>query len=300
MPNLGPATEWREEIPSPREIEQEPPRPRKPVQAGLDQSVRSSSRVELQATASSAVKGQPSGTPQREPKNQVLIVDDDAAFARQIKTYLEREGYGASAVRSAAGMRDAIETGTVDLIILNVMLRNEDGWSALRWIRARVEIPVLMLTDKRDTVDKVIELGAQDHIAKPLDLCELRAWLCRVQRRAEQPPPDAGPAAEGVLRFPGWALDPSSQRLTTETGQPVHLTRIEYRILVLLVRHPRRTITRDQLMASAIGRNWEPFDRNIDVHISNLRRKLDLDPKLPSLIRTVRGAGYMFVPGRGA
>ena len=239
---------------------------------------------------------------QRGSKSRILIVVDDAAFATLIKSYLAREGYGVSAVRTVAAMRAAIETGGIDLIILDAMLPGEDGWSALRWIRACGEMPVLMLTGERETIDKMVGLGlvADDYLPKPLDLRELQARLRRIERRAEPLAPNAPPGAGGVLKFSGWVLDTTSQQLATETGQRVHLTQIEYRILLLLVRNPRRTVTRDQLMAAATGREWEPLDRNIDVHISNLRRKLDVDLKMPSLIRSVRGVGYMFVPSHAS
>jgi two-component system, OmpR family, response regulator len=241
-----------------------------------------------------------SASKQRGSKAHVLVVEDDVAVAKLVKSGLEHEGYGVSVVGTVAGLRAAIEAGNVDLVILDVMLPDEDGWSALRWIRARGEIPVLMLSGKDETVDKVVglELGADDYLTKPFDLRELLARLRSIRRRAE-PPSQAKRAADEVLRFPGWVLDLSSQRLTTEAGKVVHLTPLEYRILVLLVRNPRRAVTRDQLMAAATDRDREPLDRSIDVHVSNLRRKLDPDPALPSFIRTVRGAGYMFVPNRG-
>jgi len=285
------------------QIEQEPPRPSKPVQAGFDQSVRlSCRRVELRMMATSAVTGQSCNKSHRGPKTQVLIVEHDGALAKLIKSYLEHEGYDVSVVGTLSDTFGAVETGKVDLIILSAMLPDAAAWSVLRWIRVLGEIPVLALTGKCDTMDRVIalELGADDSLAAPLDLRELVARLRSIERRAVRPPPDAGPAADGVFRFPGWVLDPSSEQLTTETGEVVHLTQIEYRILVLLIHNPGRTVTRDQLMAAATGRDWTPFDRNIDVHISNLRRKLDGDPTIPSLIRSVRGAGYMFVPSHGS
>ncbi|MBI3517337.1 MAG: response regulator transcription factor [Proteobacteria bacterium] len=236
-------------------------------------------------------------------KPHVLIVEDDPAVSKLIKTYLEREGYDPAVVETVAGLRAAAEASKVDLVILDIGLPDEDGWSALRWLRARGNVPVIMLTGKSDTVDKVIglELGADDYLAKPFDLRELLARMHSVQRRADQAQAVAGDAAkEQALTFAEWVLDLSSQQLKSEAGEPVHLTQAEYRILVLLAQNPRRVVTRDQLMDVMAGRDWEPFDRSIDVHISNLRRKLDTSPKAASLIRTVRGTGYMFIPDRGA
>jgi DNA-binding response OmpR family regulator len=235
-------------------------------------------------------------------KHRVLIVEDDSSVAKLLRTYLEREGYSAASAETVADMRSAVEAGRVDLVLLDVVLPDEDGWSALRWLRARSDLPVIMLTGKGETVDKVIglELGADDYLAKPFDLRELLARMRSIQRRAEKrAAPAAGATAADVIAFAGWMLDVASQQLKTEGGELVHLTQAEYRILVVLARNPRQVVSRDQLMEAMAGREWEPFDRSIDVHISNLRRKLDPDPKLPSLIRTVRGAGYMFVPSRG-
>ena len=232
-------------------------------------------------------------------KLRVLIVEDDPAITKMLKTYLEREGYAIAAAGTVADMRAAIERGTVDLMLLDVVLPDEDGWSALRWVRARGDLPVIMLTGKGETVDKVIglELGADDYLAKPFDMRELLARMRSIQRRADK---RRTPSPDEALAFAGWRLDVASQQLKSEAGDTVHLTQAEYRILVLLARNPRRVITRDQLMEAMAGREWEPLDRSIDVHISNLRRKLDPDPQQPSLIRTVRGAGYMLVPNRGA
>jgi DNA-binding response OmpR family regulator len=234
-----------------------------------------------------------------EVKLRVLIVEDDLAITKMLKTYLEREGYSTAGAATVADMRTAVEAGRVDLVLLDVVLPDEDGWSALRWLRARSDLPVIMLTGKGETVDKVtgLELGADDYLAKPFDMRELLARMRSIQRRAEK---RAAPSADDMISFAGWHLDVSSQQLKAENGDATHLTQAEYRILVLLAKNPRRVITRDQLMEAMAGREWEPFDRSIDVHISNLRRKLDPDPKQPSLIRTVRGAGYMFVPNRGA
>ena len=233
-------------------------------------------------------------------KPQILVVEDDSAVSKLIKTYLEREGYSVVVAETVQEMRAAIERAPVDMVILDVVLPDEDGWSALRWLRARHALPVIMLTGKAEPVDRVIglELGADDYVAKPFDLRELLARMRTIQRRLDKvqaPPPANSPE---TIQFAGWTLDTVSQQLLSVAGERVHLTQAEYRILALLARNPRRVVSRDELMDATAGRDWEPFDRSIDVHISNLRRKIDPDPKQPSLIRTVRGAGYMFVPQR--
>jgi DNA-binding response OmpR family regulator len=233
-------------------------------------------------------------------RTQILVVEDDAAVSKLIKTYLERKGYDVVVVESVRAMRTAVDCAPVDMVILDVVQPDDDGWSALRWLRARHGLPVLMLTGKTEPVDRVIELelGADDYVAKPFDLRELLMRLRTIERRLDRAPAQPPPLAEPV-RFADWTLDIVGRRLRSDAGETVHLTQAEYRILMLLVRNPRRVVSRDELMDVTAGRDWEPFDRSIDVHISNLRRKIDTDPKQPSLIRTVRGAGYMFMPQRG-
>src|SRR5258706_1035481 len=159
-------------------------------------------------------------------KPRVLIVEDDAAVSKLIKTYLEREGYEPSVVETVAGLRAAAESGKIDLVIPAIVLPDEDGWSGLRWLRARSSVPVIMLTAKCDTVDKVIglELGADDYLAKPFDLRELLARMHSVQRRTDQTrtAADRDTAAQ-VIKFAEWVLDLSSQQLKSDAGEPVHL-----------------------------------------------------------------------------
>jgi two-component system, OmpR family, response regulator len=236
-------------------------------------------------------------------KLHVLIVEDDDSISMPTKAYLEHEGYETSVSESVAGMRSATMDGTVDLIILDVGLPDEDGWSALRWLRARSGLPVIMLSGRCDTGDKVVglELGADDYLAKPFELRELLARLRSIQRRLQHAETAVSSApTEKAIKFAGWVLDPLSQQLTSDTGQLVHLTQMEYQLLALLVQSPRRVVTRDQLMDVMANRDWEPFDRSVDVHISKLRRKIDPVGKVSSLIRTVRGSGYMFIPDGGS
>jgi DNA-binding response OmpR family regulator len=236
-------------------------------------------------------------------KLHILIVEDDDSISMPTKTYLEHEGYDISVSGSVAGMRTATQEGTVDLVILDVGLPDEDGWSALRWLRARSSLPVIMLSGRSDTVDKVVglELGADDYLGKPFELRELLARLRCIQRRLQHVETVANdvPTAQAI-KFAGWVLDPLSQQLKSDVGQLVHLTQMEYQLLALLVQSPRRVVTRDQLMDVMANRDWEPFDRSVDVHISKLRRKIDPVGKVSSLIRTIRGAGYMFIPDGGA
>jgi len=238
--------------------------------------------------------------------SKVLIVEDDRSVFRLLQSYLEREGYSVVNAETVASMRRLIESTPVSLVLLDVGLPDEDGWSALKWLRARSDIPIIMLTGKSEMTDKVVglELGADDYLAKPFELRELLARIRTIQRRTEKAaaaqaaaPPVNGDS-DGKIVFAGWVLDLASHLVKSEAGETLHLTQAEFRILTLLARNPGAVVPRDDLMSAAAGRDWDPFDRSVDVHISNLRKKLDLDPDLPSLIRTVRGAGYMFVPKR--
>jgi len=248
-----------------------------------------------------AMAGVPSDKLRVKPSSHVLIVEDDVSVSKLIKTYLEREDYRASIAGTVAQMRSTVAETKIDLVILDLRLPDENGWSALRWLREHHGFPVIVLTGEAETTDRVIglELGADDYIAKPFDLRELLARIRTIERRLGTTPVLPPSTAESI-RFAGWILDISSQQLTSDCGSATHLTCAEYRILVLLATEARRVVSRDTLLDAAAGRHWDPFDRSIDVHISNLRRKIDLDPKQPSLIRTVRGAGYMFVPNLGA
>jgi len=234
--------------------------------------------------------------------SKILIVEDDRAVFRLLQSYLEREGYSVINAETVASMRRIVDSTQVSMVLLDVGLPDEDGWSALKWLRARSDLPIIMLTGKGEMTDKVVglELGADDYLAKPFELRELLARIRTIQRRTEKAA-TAAPAAEvgdSKIIFAGWVLDPASHLVKSEAGETLHLTQAEFRILTLLARHPNVVVPRDDLMTAAAGRDWDPFDRSVDVHISNLRKKLDLDPNLPSLVRTVRGAGYMFVPKR--
>ncbi len=232
----------------------------------------------------------------------ILVVDDDQGIVKLLKTYLMNEGFSVSSARSVAEMRTEFAgVAKIDCVLLDVVLPDEDGWAALRWIRAQGDTPIIMLTGKRETVDKIVglEMGADDYLSKPFELRELLARIRTILRRFVRTAAPVEQQSAERIEFAEWVLDLASQQLKSAAGQTIHLTQAEYRILNYLVLNPRRMISRDQLMDVVTGRGWEPFDRSIDVHISNLRRKVDLDPKLPSLIRTVRGSGYMFVPNRG-
>jgi len=232
---------------------------------------------------------------------RILVVDPDEATSTSIVEYLQLDRFSARAVASARDMRDAFETEKLDAILLDLILPDDSGWNALRWLRARSEVPIIIITAKGATVDKIVglELGADDYLVKPFEIRELVARLTSVLRRTHRPKAAAEPATAGSVRFAEWVLDFASLQLKRDGGERIHLTQAEYRLLSLPVRHPNRVVGRDQLVSCLGMRDWDPLDRSVDVRISKLRSKIDRDPKFPSLIRTVRGAGYMFVPERG-
>lgn len=224
----------------------------------------------------------------------VLLVDDDVMLSDLLKDYLIKEGYRVSVAHNGNGMRRVIDQSPVDIALVDLMLPQEDGLVLAHSLRAEsLDIGIIILTGRGDTVERIIglEMGADDYVVKPVDLRELLARIRAVGRRLRPP---SQPADEhSRLRFSGWLLDTLKRELFSPTGEHVQLTAGEFDLLVALVSHPNRLLSRDQLLDTR-GRNASPFDRAIDVQIGRLRRKLNENSKEPRLIKTVRGVGYMF------
>jgi two-component system, OmpR family, response regulator len=233
------------------------------------------------------------------PRPHILIVDDDPAIRDLLRDCLEPEGFQISEAADSAGMNEALASGGVDLVTLDLMLRGENGLALAAGLRARHAIPIVMITGKGDMVDRVVglELGADDYIAKPFHPREVVARIRAVLRRAHPAAaePAAADRAEGVT-FNGFALDVGRRELTDPAGAAVALTTAEFNLLEIFSRHPRRVLSRDMIMDLLKGNEWTPFDRSIDALISRLRRKIEADPDNPVLIKTVRGVGYVFAP----
>ena len=224
----------------------------------------------------------------------ILVVDDDPRLCRLVSRQLTREGYS---VRTAAGgeeMRRLISEALPDLVILDLMLPGEDGFSLARELRAQSSVGIVMLTGKTDTVDKIVglEMGADDYVTKPFDERELLARVRSVLRRVNDDTREQ-PADANIARFDGWSLDLNAYELVSPDGDPVHLTGHEFQLLAALVRHGHRVLTRDAILELLSGRDWTPEDRSVDVLVGKLRRKLESDPHAPKLIKTVRGVGYI-------
>ena len=231
----------------------------------------------------------------------ILIVDDEPRIRTMLRRYLVEEGFKVSDAADGTAMRDVLEVGAVDLVLLDLMLPGEDGLSLARSIRQRSEIPVIMLTGKGDLIDRVVglEAGADDYITKPFELREVLARIRTVLRRAG--PRSGGPAtkptckrAAEILGFQGWRLDLVRRELTASAGAPVNLTAGEFDLLRVFAQHPNRVLTRAQLIELVKGREWAAYDRAIDTQVGRLRKKLEPDPGNPTLIKTVRGGGYVF------
>jgi two-component system, OmpR family, response regulator len=232
------------------------------------------------------------------PKPHILIVDDDAEIRDLLSRFLSKHDFRVTTAKDGREMRQAFEDWSFDLVVLDLMMPGEDGLSLCRNIRSHSAIPIIMLTAMGEDVDRIIglEVGADDYMAKPFNPRELAARIKAVLRRSNGVA--AGDAVDNrgqKLIFGDFQLDPSTRSLS-RGGSDISLTAGEYDLLIAFVDHPRRVLNRDQLLDMARGRAAVPFDRSIDVQVGRLRRKIEDDPKNPSLIKTVRGGGYMFTP----
>lgn len=226
----------------------------------------------------------------------LLIVDDDKDILSLLTSFFRKHGHAVTAAENGPAMFAAIEEQTVDLVILDVMLEGEDGFSLCRRLRAASRVPIIMLTAMADHTDRIVglELGADDYLTKPFDQRELLARVKAVLRRtAEAAAPPSG-ETRPVLCFAGWRLDVARRELRAADHALVLLSGGEFDLLLAFAEHPQRVLTRELLLDFARGRSHDAYDRSIDVQVSRLRHKLEDDPKNPSLIRTVRSEGYIF------
>lgn len=225
--------------------------------------------------------------------DSILVVDDDPRILRLVGHYLQREGYSVRMATCAREAREQLSRLPPDLIILDIGLPGEDGFTFAREIRSQSTIPIIMLTGRSETVDKVVglELGADDYLTKPFEERELLARIRSLLRRCRVPRPSSS-GTSGIARFGGWRLDLTRQELYSPTGENVYLTSHEFRLLEAFVLHPNRVLSRDALMDRIAGRDWNPLDRSIDVLIAKLRKKIESNPAQPTLIKAIRGEGY--------
>ena len=225
----------------------------------------------------------------------LLIVDDDKELCALLSKFMSRHGYRVSLAHNGNEMAQVLETSRVNLVILDLMLPGDDGLVLCRRLRSTSTLPIIMLTAMADEVDRIIglEMGADDYIAKVANPRELLARVRAVLRRAG--PAEAGEPADQrrILEFAGWRLDVTHRQLYSAKNALVPLRAGEFELLLAFVERPRRVLSRDQLLDLSRGRSANAFDRSIDVQVSRLRRKIEPDPKEPTLIKTVRSGGYI-------
>jgi two-component system, OmpR family, response regulator len=227
--------------------------------------------------------------------DHVLVVDDDAEIRDLLREYLEKNGYRVTTVADGKSMWAALEPGRPDIVVLDLMLPGDDGLTLCRKLRARSEMPVIMLTARGEETDRIVglEVGADDYLAKPFNPRELLARIKSVLRRSRALPDNLQPESAIRIRFAGWALDLAARNLVSPAGVVVTLSGTEFRLLRIFLAHPNRVLNRDQLIDLMLSRDASPFDRSIDVQVSRLRHRLGEDAKEPAIIKTVRGEGYV-------
>jgi two-component system phosphate regulon response regulator OmpR len=235
----------------------------------------------------------------------ILIVEDDLAVREMLAEYLSAHGYQVSEAESGETMRAQLARSVPDAVLLDVNLPGEDGLNLARYLRERhKQLGIIMVTAAGDVVDRVVglEMGADDYIAKPFDPRELRARLKSVLRRCEERATQSSSqpgAARRRVAVGRCLLDLDAHQLLGPDGEEISLTSMEFDLLKTFTQHPNRVLNRDQLLTLTRNRDWEPFDRSIDIRIARLRRKIEPQPEKPQVIKTIRGAGYMFVPDAG-
>ena len=230
---------------------------------------------------------------------RILVIDDDARLRELLLRYLGEQGFAARAVADGKALDQALSLNHYHLLVLDLMLPDEDGLAIMRRLRGAGEnVPVILLTAKGDEIDRIVglEMGADDYLSKPFNPRELVARIHAVLRRRTAPPPPGAPAPEeGAMSFGQVTVDLATRTLT-RAGSTIALTTGEFALLKVLLAHPRVPLSRDKLMELARGREYEVFDRAIDVQISRLRKLVEPDPAHPVHIQTVWGFGYVFVP----
>jgi len=226
---------------------------------------------------------------------RILVVDDDKGLRDLLKRYLSEHDFDVSVVKDAIAMDIFFESSIVDLLILDIMLPGEDGLSIARRLRVSSDIPIIILSAKGDDVEKIIglEMGADDYLAKPFNPRELLARIKAILRRQKDPIPAKNEVKHKVFYFGPFSLDISNHSFYNKKLE-VSLTAGEFDLLHIFVTHENHVLTRDQLMDLMKGYEKVSFDRSIDIKITRLRKKIEIDPKAPKYIKTIWGSGYLF------
>ena len=222
----------------------------------------------------------------------VLIVDDERDILDPLASYVAKNGFRVSKAQNAAAAREILAAHAIDIALIDIMMPGEDGLSLAGFIRATSKVPVILVTAKAEETERIVglELGADDYVTKPFSPRELLARIKAVLRRTSSGEVNA-PDAD-AFGFGDWVLRTGERELVASDGRKVPLSTGEYNLLLAFVTHPKRVLSRDQLLDLSQGRELAAFERSIDNHISRLRKKLDADPRDPKLIKTVWGGGY--------
>lgn len=225
----------------------------------------------------------------------ILIIDDELSIRDPLTEYLVQKGYRVSAAGNAKDARRILESSAIELVILDIMMPGEDGLSLCRYVRETTDTPTILLTAMGEETDRIIglEIGADDYITKPFNPRELLARIKSILRRANRLPQRLQRIAYRTIYFDQWVLHVSRRELIGEDGVAIPLSTGEFVLLTALLNHPRMVLNRDQLLDLTRNRAGEVFDRTIDNQVSRLRKKIERDPKNPTLIKTVWGGGYL-------
>jgi two-component system phosphate regulon response regulator OmpR len=230
---------------------------------------------------------------------RILIVDDDRDVRESMGEYLQGHGYEVALAADGTQMRAALAVAAPDVVLLDLKLPGEDGLALARWLRAEHDVGIIMVTAAGEVVDRVVglEVGADDYLAKPFDPRELRARLKSVLRRTQGGTKPGKKAAGSRVKVGRCSLDLQTHQLFDAAGEELPLTGMEFDLLRVFVERPNQVLSRDQLLTHTRNREWEPFDRSIDIRIARLRTKVEDNAARPRTLKTVRGSGYIFIPG---
>ena len=230
-----------------------------------------------------------------EPSPHILVVDDSADIRDPLARYLTKKGMRVSTANGGAEMRRMMKGAAFDLVVLDIMMPGEDGLSLCRMVRDTTEIPVILLTAMVEETDRVVglEIGADDYVTKPFSPRELLARIRAVLRRTHTLPNNRHAAPVSEFHFDRWRLDAGRRELVDTDDVAVPLSTAEFRLLLVFLQRPQMVLSREQLLDLTAGRALEPFERSIDNQVSRLRKKIEADPKNPSIIKTVWGGGYV-------
>lgn len=231
-------------------------------------------------------------------KARIIVCDDEAEMREMLEEFLTEQGYAVTVANGGAELRRLVPEVRPDLVICDLKMPGEDGLSLTRWLRSESHAAVLMLTGMGSVMDRVIglEMGADDYLAKPFEPAELRSRIKAILRRTMSPALATQGRPPARLKVGRCVVDLELKTMFDEAGEKVPLTSMEYDLLYTFITHAKRVLNRDQLLEMAHHQRWDPFDRSVDIRIARLRKKIEVDPSKPRVLKTVRGEGYMLIP----